>query len=186
RVAGQSPAPPSLSFTWSNILSPQITNAAITVTIQARDASNQIVTNFVGPVTLRDGATGGVVSNSILPSPNHTAITALNPSTLGYAFTPGTNLTVRAVRHYFGTKVSVWTDTGVLLLAQPVTSLPGTWVETPLAAPLQLARGTRYRVASYIPSGNSYYASGLPTNFFNGTIDQSYGGAGDGFPTASN
>src|SRR5205085_1858084 len=65
RVAGQSPAPPSLSLTWSNILSPQITNAAITVTIQARDASNQIVTNFVGPVTLRDGATGGVVSNSI-------------------------------------------------------------------------------------------------------------------------
>ncbi|HWN93701.1 MAG TPA: M36 family metallopeptidase [Methylomirabilota bacterium] len=164
-------------FTWTVFPSTQAT----LVRIEARDISNRLVGNFQGPVNLSASA-GGVVSNTILASPIH-AFSAAGNFTLGYSFTPRSNMTVTAVRHYFGTKVSIWTDAGVLLATQNVSSVPGTWVETPLASPVQLVAGLRYRVAAYVPSGNYYYRNDLGTNFPFGTINQSYDLAGDTFPT---
>jgi hypothetical protein len=120
-------------FTWAPVPSPQSVGVPTVVTIEARSASNSIVTNFNGTVAL-SAATGGLTTNTILPSPVHSSIASGN-WTLGYAFTPNTNLTVTDVRHYFGTKVSIWTDAGVLLAAQEVTSARTSWVTTPLPHP---------------------------------------------------
>ena len=68
---------------------------------------------------------------------------------LGYALRQ-TNLTVTHVRHYFGSKVSIWTDAARFWRAQNVASVPGSWVETPLASPLALTNGVRYRVGVYL------------------------------------
>lgn len=103
--------------------------------------------------------------------------------TLGYAFTPTTDLRVTHVRTYFGTKVSIWTDAGVLLAAQNVPSVPGTWMETPLATPLTLRAGTRYRVGVFSSDSTCYRGDGGASTFTHGTLNQSYEVNADGFPS---
>jgi autotransporter-associated beta strand protein len=125
---------------------------------------------------------GLITTNTILASPVHT-VSSSGTFTLGYAFTPNVNLTVKSVRHYFGTKVEIWTDTGTLLASQSVSSVPGTWVETALTTPIQLTAGAHYRVAAYTAGGNYYWRNDLGGTFPNGTIDQSYEISGDAFPT---
>jgi len=127
---------------------------------------------------------GFLATNNILGAPVHTANSSGN-YTLGYSFTPSTNLLVTHVRSYFGTKVEIWTDTGTLLASQNVVSTPGTWVETPLATPIQLNAGTTYRVAAYTAGGGYYFRSDLGGPFPYGTINQSYEIAGDAFPTGT-
>ena len=94
-------------------------------------------------------------------------------------------MTVTHFRHYFGTKVSIWSDSGALLASRAVTSVPGTWVETALATPIQLTAGTRYRVASYTGGGYDYYRTDMASAFPNGTINQSYFASGDAFPSST-
>src|ERR1019366_5673321 len=110
--------------------------------------ANGAATNFTGVMALTGVSRGAPVANTILASPVYT-FTASGDWTLGYSFTPNTNLTVTHMRHYFGTKVSIWTDAGTLVASQNVTSTPGTWVETALASPVQLTAGITYRVAAY-------------------------------------
>src|SRR5262249_55528974 len=96
--------------------------------------------------------------------------------------TPNANLTVTHVRSYFGTRVSIWTDAGILLASQNVTSSAGAWVETPLSSPVQLLAGNRYRIGVYT-AGSPYYGRfDQPSSFTDGTIDQAYFTSGDGFP----
>jgi uncharacterized repeat protein (TIGR01451 family) len=169
-------------FDVSAVASPPLINQPFNVTVTARDELNRAITNFTGPVALR----GGARSNSILQSPQHSLVSqTLNGYTysLGYSFTPSENITVTAVRHYFGSKISIWTDAGVLLAAQPVTSVAGTWLETPLSAPVTLLTGTRYRVACYTALDQFYWREDGPSAFPHGTIDQSYTTTGDFFPT---
>src|SRR5262249_9047138 len=80
-------------------------------------------------------------------------------------------------------KVSIWTDTGVLLASQNVTATPGIWTETALTTPIQLAAGVRYRIGAYAGGGAYYWRFVLGTNFSDGTIDQGYFTSGDAFPT---
>jgi hypothetical protein len=170
-------------FTWSTISMPQSNGVPFAVTITAQDYFNNTANSFNGTVVLSGVGSVGEVTNSILGNPVHSATAADLAYTVGYAFTPSANITVTHVRHYFGTKVSIWTDAGATLASQPVASVPGTWVETPLTVPLALAAGTRYRIGVYYPSAAGYYWRTDGTNTFsNGTIDQSYEGAGDSFP----
>ena len=169
-------------FVWSTIPSPQSNGVPFAVTITAQDYYNGIATNFTGTVALSCGS--GLATNTILPAPVFSLSNSGN-WTLGYAFTPSTNLTVTHVRHYSGTKVSLWTDGGTLLASQNVTSVPGTWVETPLASPIQLTAGTRYRLAAYTGGGIYYWRTDMGPSFTNGTINQSYYASGDLFPTTS-
>src|SRR5439155_18410062 len=125
------------------------------------------------------------VTNILGTPPQSTSVDSGN-WTFGYAFTPNANLTVTHVRHYFGTKVSIWTDAGVQLARYNVSSVLGTWVETPLASPIQLSADTRYRVAAYSGGGSYYWRSDLAGVFADGTIDQGYGYPGDGFPNGAN
>src|SRR5207245_8459528 len=102
--------------------------------------------------------------------------------TYGNAFTPNVDILVTHFRHYSGSKVSLWTDAGVLIASQNVTSITGTWVETPLSTPVQLLAGQTYRVGFYTAGTTSYGRNDLPASFSDGTITQTYYNAGDGFP----
>jgi uncharacterized repeat protein (TIGR01451 family) len=172
------------SFEWATIPSPQYVNELFPVTVTAKDAFGIIVSNFVGPVNLTGMRGGGLITNSILG--NLVASSSfVGTYTIGYSFTPNTNLVVTHVRHLMGTKVSIWTDTGVLLVSQNVTSVNGVWTETPLPVSVQLQAGTRYRVAFYQPNGIIYDSAGVPASFPNGTIQTIYYSSLDEFPTTT-
>jgi hypothetical protein len=170
-------------FGWF-VTTPQITNLPFTVTIQAQDVSNRVVTNFHSAVLLSASKGGGTVSNTILPAPTF-AFNSSGNFTLGYTFTPATNLTVTAVRHYFGSKVSIWTDTGVLLASQTVSGSGGFWTETPLTTPVALTAGSRYLVGAYTAGGVYYWRTDGSHSFPHGTIEQSLYASTDGFPINS-
>jgi hypothetical protein len=152
------------------------------VTIRALNDANGAATNFARVLAL--SGNGPLVTNNILAAPSYTS-SGSSSFTLGYSFTPNANLTVTHVRHYFGTRVSIWTDSGTLVASQNVISTPGTWHETALASPVQLTAGTTYRVAAYTGPGSYYWRTDLGTAFPNGTMNQSYWVSGDAFPTAS-
>ncbi len=170
-------------FAWSAIPSPQTVGAPFPVTITAQDEVGRVVSNFTGSVTLSGWMGGGLTTNTILGSVVHTA-SGSGTYTLGYAFTPTNNLTITHMRSYSGTKVSIWTDAGVLLVSRSVSGSAGVWTETPLAAPLALSAGTTYRVGFYTAGGSYYYREDRPSGFPNGTlVDGYYYGTADGFPT---
>ena len=168
---------------WSGIASPQSNGVPFGVTISAQDYYNTTVSNFAGPVALSGSCLGAFRTNMIIGNvPYSYYYGSGNYITVGYSFTPNKNLLATTVRSYFGTKVSIWTDAGVLLASQNVTSVPGTWVETPLSTPVQLLAGQRYRLGVYT-AGLPYYQSYDPSTTFNdGTIDQGCESSGDGFP----
>jgi uncharacterized repeat protein (TIGR01451 family) len=171
-------------FVWSTIPSPQSNGVPFGVTITAQDYYNTTASNFTGPVAL---SVPGETANEIFG--NLVATISNNGTyTVGFAFTPNTNIVVTAVRSYSGTKVSIWTDTGTLLASQPVSGTAGTWTETPLTTPLTLSAGVTYRVGFYTGGGlyyYIYYGSSFPATFTNGTIlgGGSYYTASDAFPT---
>jgi hypothetical protein len=106
--------------------------------------------------------------------------------TLGYAFTPNTNVQVISVRGYNTDKVSIWTDSGTFLGSQAV-SASGSWTEASLASPITLSAGTTYRVGAHIPAGMYGYfrTTSWPTTFANGTVGQNfYWSYGDVCPTS--
>jgi hypothetical protein len=172
-------------FGWSFVPSPQHQDISFPVTITAQDAGNNTVTDFTGTVGLSGFSGSGVTTNTILDSPTHTSYWySEGPYTIGYAFTPDADIMVTHVRHYSGNKVSIWTDSGDLLVSQTVTSIPETWVDTPLPVPLQLSAGTCYRVGLYTDGTTYYYGrEDMTDTFSNGTINQAYSTDGDAFPT---
>ena len=176
-------APPD-HFVWSPVASPQFTGQPFTVTNTAYDNNNYQV-NFMLPVNLNAWAPGpGLANRNFLGSPTAQEITPGNgESVVGYSFTPNTNLVATAVRSYFGDKVELWTDGGVLLAAQSVASMEGTWVETVLTNPVVLFAGVTYRVGAHVTNnGTVYWNDNLQTTFPDGAINASWSIAGDNFP----
>jgi uncharacterized repeat protein (TIGR01451 family) len=171
-------------FAWDTIASPQNVGQSFVVKVTAKDIFETTVSNFTGSVALEGSGGVGGSSFSILGSPVPTMTFNNGSFTAGYSFTPNSNIRVTHVRHYAGAKVSLWTDSGVLLASQNVTSVPGTWLETPLATPVALNAGVTYRVGVYT-GGTPYYGRNDLTNVFaHGTILQHYEILGDGFPTS--
>jgi hypothetical protein len=168
-------------FAWSIIPSPQYAGYPFTVTNTALDSSNNQV-NYMLPVNFNAWAPGTApATNSLIGSPSNDPYDS-SESVAGYSFTPDTNLVVTGVRSYFGDKVSLWTDGGVLLASQAVTSVPGTWVDTPLTNSVILLAGTTYRVGAHLITGAQYWNQNLPGTFPDGTIDASWSVPGDAFP----
>ncbi|MEI8049764.1 MAG: DUF4082 domain-containing protein, partial [Bacteroidota bacterium] len=125
---------------------------------------------------------GDVASGNILGNVVNSNSYNNGSFTFGYSFTPSVNLTVTAVRSYFGSKVSIWTNGGTLLVSQAVSGTNGTWTQTNLASPIVLTAGQTYRVGAY-SNGEFYYARyDLGTTFAYGTIDNSCEAGGDNFP----
>jgi uncharacterized repeat protein (TIGR01451 family) len=170
-------------FVWSAIGSTQYVAAPFAATIAALDVFNNPASAFNGNANLVSSVGSGP-TNYILGNILSTANSSGN-YTLGYSFTPNTNLTVTHVRSFFGTKVSIWTDGGTLLASQNVSGPIGTWTETQLPVPVVLNAGTTYRVATYTGGGSYYERTDSLNSFTNGVLNLSYNGTGDVFPTTS-
>jgi hypothetical protein len=176
--------PAQTHFAWNPVPSPQLIGEPFPVTITAKDGGNNTM-DYRLPVTLSALLPGNAAAtDSILNSPTpDMSLSDANEYTFGYSFTPNTNLKVTHVRHYFGDNVSIWTADGQLLASQNVVSVPGTWVNTALPAPLVLPVGGTYLVTVH-ESGGQYFSSvSLPNTFANGTINQSWLDSGNKFPT---
>jgi uncharacterized repeat protein (TIGR01451 family) len=169
-------------FAWSTIGPTQYVGVPFSATISALDAFNNPASSFNGSANLTSTAGGAFKTNNILGNIVYTSSSS-GTFTLGCSFTPNTTLTVTHVRSYFGTKVSIWTDGGVLLASQLVSGGSGIWTETALATPVTLNPGTTYRVAAYTAGGTYYWRTDSLNSFTNGVINQSYDGTGDVFPT---
>ncbi|MCG3150312.1 MAG: hypothetical protein PCFJNLEI_03795 [Verrucomicrobiae bacterium] len=170
-------------FTWSALGATQYVEAPFGVTLTARDVANNVATNFGGTANLSVIRSGSVqITNVLLGSalPAFTNTTAVR--TVGYSFTPTNEWTVTHWRHYAGTKVGLWTDTGTVLATDSVASIVGTWTETALTTGIVLHAGIRYRVGVFTGSEPSFWRTNLAANFVSGTIHQSYRDDGDVFP----
>src|SRR6185436_12038417 len=171
-------------FVWAAIGPTQYVGTPFAAAITAVDVFNNPASAFNGSANLLASVGAGASTSYILGNIASTSFSS-GGYTLGYSFTPNTNLTVTHVRSYFGTKVSIWTDAGVLLASQTVSGAVGSWTETQLPTPLVLNAGTTYRVAAYTGGGNFYSRSDSLNSFTNGVINVSYEGVGDVFPVTS-
>ncbi|HEX5218762.1 MAG TPA: M36 family metallopeptidase [Verrucomicrobiae bacterium] len=170
-------------FVWDAITPPKYVSQPFNVKLTAKDEFQTTVSNFNGVVNLT-GVNAGLVTNRIIGDVVHSNTDTGN-YTLAFAITPNTNLTVTHVRSYSGTKVSIWSNTGTLLVSQSVSGPNGTWTETPLPVPFQLIAGTTYRVSFYTAGSSYYYRQDRPSTFPNGTlVDGYYYASGDTFPTS--
>ncbi|HZL41700.1 MAG TPA: polysaccharide deacetylase family protein, partial [Verrucomicrobiae bacterium] len=170
-------------FVWSIVPSPQLIGEPFQVTITAQDAANNTASYFI-PVSINALLpTAAPGTNTVLgsPSPDETLYDG-DEYVLGYSFTPSTNLVVTHARHYFGDNVSIWTDSGLLVASQDVTSIPGTWVDTPFATPVLLLAGATYRVGVHERNADYFWSDNLPGTFPDGTINQSWWDYGTAFP----
>jgi hypothetical protein len=173
------------SFQWSPVSGPQVAGTPFNETIAAYDKYGNIATNFNGSANL-SGLVGAFVSNTLFGSvPAPTSNYNFGTFTIGHSFTPSSDIQVTAVRSYSGSKVEIWTNSGTLLLSQPVSGPVGSWTETPLATPLSLSSGVTYRLATYT-AGQVYYGrSDMSNTSPLGTINTGYEIPGDAFPTSS-
>ena len=180
------PVPNLMHFAWSAVPSPQWIGGPFPVTLTAQDGANNTL-DYRLPVTLSALIAGNATGvNTILNSPSlDQSLTDGNEMVLGYSFTPTNNLKVTDVMSYFGDNVSIWTANGQLLASQNVVSVPGTWVDTPLPAPLVLPAGATYLVMVHENGVQYFWSQSLPATFADGTINQSWWDYGNGFPTQS-
>src|SRR4051812_37948534 len=106
--------------------------------------------------------------------------------TLGYSFTPSSNISVSGVWRMFGSKITIWTSTGTVVATQNVSGTDGVWTLVPLASPVILTGGTTYVIGAFSNGSNYYWNTTLGTTFANGTIaNAGWEIAGDAFPTGS-
>jgi uncharacterized repeat protein (TIGR01451 family) len=169
-------------FTWNDIPSPQTAGTPVPVTLAAHDVSGNLISNFTGTTLFTGWSNGPTITTNLFG-----AITFSNivngDYTLGYAFRPAVDLRVTHVRHYEGSKVTIWTDTGVPVVTRTVSGPSGEWTETPLDVPVTLFAGQRYRVAYYTAGGGAYMSEVIETNFTHLHIESGYYSVGDAFPT---
>ena len=180
------PVPSLMHFAWSAVPSPQLIGEPFPVTITAQDGANNPL-DYQLPATLSALIPGNAAgTTTFLNSPSPEQSLADNQEFVrGYSFTPTNNLKVTDVLSYFGDKVSIWTANGHLLASQNVTSVPGTWVDTPLPSPLILPAGATYLVMAHENGVGYFWSQDLPAAFPDGTINQSWWDWGNGFPTQS-
>lgn len=153
-------------------------------TLTALDERNNTATAAAGPAQLSAVSIDTSSSHRLLGQAPFTALNQFEKTTAGYSFTPSSDMWVESVRALGGGKISIWTDTGLLLASQAVTGPNGAWKESNLESPLSLLAGRTYRIGVFAdvltPFYNRFDAS---PDFAHGTIHQSYTEAGDAFPT---
>lgn len=168
-------------FEWGTVSSPQRRNAPFNMCICIFDNLNQMVTNSV---SLTFSAIVTNASNTLLDSVEPSGTSSFGTYTLGYEFTPATNITVTQVRTYGGSKVSIWAEDQTLLASVPVVNVSGEWTNTPLTNAIELSAGAHYYLGVY--TGGNIYAwssNAFPRSFAHGTIDQGNYASTDSFPS---
>jgi len=170
-------------YVWDLIDGPQSQDQAFPVRIRAINALNGVVPTFQGTVHLK-AFQGGTAADTFWQEAGVSWEQADGPLTGGYAFTPMEDLLVTHVRHRFGDRVSIWTESGDLMVSQPVTSAPDAWRETPLSPPLHLRARHRYRIAAWSPA-TAYVAPGpAPASSPHIQLHHPVSWQGDAFPIA--
>jgi hypothetical protein len=174
-------------FNWEPIGTNQAVGIPFAVAISAMDGEGQLLTNYTGVAQLFGNHSSTLSDQNILGDVSHTASNDWDSGTytFGYSITPSIPLTVTHVRHYFGSKVSIWTSSGDLLVSQNVESSPGSWKTTELAAPVELEAGVQYVISAYTDNGPYYSRETLPDSFAYGTVDDFYLHINDEFPVAT-
>jgi hypothetical protein len=179
-------------FEWESVGTNLAAGLAFPVTVSARDNEGQLLSGFSGSAQL-SGIVGEVIANQkILGSPEHdSANVSWIPSffggyTAGYAFTPSVAITITHVRHYYGSKVSIWTDTGALLGSQDVVSSSDSWTATEWSVPVELEAGVRYVVGVCDLESAYYEPAEFPLDFAHGSIDKGCTAYGDAYPSLVN
>jgi hypothetical protein len=168
-------------FNWAPVSSPQTSGAPFLGRITARDELDEFVPNYNGPLFL---SATGVFQVPYLMREELVPKGSFPPAnfTLGFEFVPSTNITVTHVRHYSGTKVSIWDAHGRLLAARQVSGTGVGWSQTALHAPLDLQARERY-VVGFVTGSEPYWGTDQGTNSFeHGVISRSVYAAGDQFP----
>lgn len=168
-------------FVWNAVPSPQGAGDPFLIGVAAYDVFNNPVTNLAS-LSLRGielGATSVILGNRI-----PTGTDSFSTYTLGYIFTPATNITITHARHFYGTKVSIWNDSKALVASVSVKSVAGTWVETAFPVPVQLSAGKSYYVGVYT-AGQTYawVSDTWPRPFADGSIQQPCYSSVDACPT---
>jgi len=170
---------------WASIPSPQRLSQAFSATLTMKDISNSTVTTFTGAANFT-GINFNRATNTLLTNAAYNFVENNATFTLGYQFTPKTNIVVTHVRMFSGTKVSLWTDRGYLLTSLATTNAGGVWSDVPLPTPILLVASNIYRLG-FLTGGFPYYSRiDHPTNFSGGSIDQSFYAVGDAFPSIVN
>lgn len=162
------PAGPLEHFTWDHVPSPQSPGAPFNISFSARDAADNLLSNFTGSVMVNACTVQDLSTNRLQDESMPSAFATHENSTVGYSFTPNADLLVLGFQPYAAGKVSLWTDAGILL-GNP---------------PLHLFAGRTYRIGVYSLGLATNYLrfDGLST-FAHGVLHQAYEGAGDAFPT---
>ena len=161
------PIGPVDHFTWEPILSTQSPAIPFNVSITARDAFENVVTNFSGTATLTARIVQDIEPQTLYQfhSVPSTAYVAMENTTVAYSFTPHTDLIAFTTMP----KGRLWTEDGILL--DPYL-------------PAHLQAGKTYRYGMYSPGTvTNYLDFEGPSTFPHGTINQAYEGTGDAFPT---
>ena len=102
---------------------------------------------------------------------------------LGYKFKPSTDITVIALRNYFGERVSLWTDDGKLLASVSSSNYGGRWTEYALSEPVTLTGNESYVLAAYTGGDPYYLCANIESNFTDGKILESRRSAGNSYPS---
>ena len=140
---------------WGSIASTQSLDMPLAATLTAENLTNGVASGFTGPVTLSGYASGTKAAGTIIGDLTCTGyMYGGSELTVGYAFTPNTNVQAIAVRGYSTDRVSIWTDGGTFLTSQSLAAF-GSWAEAPLAVPIALSAGTTYRVCAHVPVGTN-------------------------------
>ena len=155
-----------------------------TVTLAARDSHNHHVNGVSGTAHLGAVALNTSSPHRLLQNESPTALNEFAATTVGYSFTPSSDLWVQSLRSLTSGKISLWTDIGLRLASVTVAGPDGSWKEATLDPPLSLLAGRTYRLGVHAGSSTRFFnrfdgASAFP----HGNINQGYLGDGDGFPT---
>lgn len=173
-------------FTWAPIGSNYLAGQPIGVTITAQNATNNLISGFTNTVFLLAFARGQATTNTILGNLTPDEFFGnSSETTMGYTFTPTTNLQVLAFRTLCGDKVSIWTEDSLLVASEQVAGIPGAWAEVALSSNITLLGAATYRIGAHVPAGATgyYFDNGWPAMFPNGALGQSLLQVeSDGFP----
>ena len=104
--------------------------------------------------------------------------------TLGYEFTPNTDIIVTSFRSYYPGTATIWNASGVSMGSQTSTGTAGTWTnQANLTTPIGLVAGHTYLIGLYVNGTYYYNSAAMPTTFANGTIQTGAYASGNGVLT---
>jgi hypothetical protein len=171
-------------FEWDVITSPQYADNPLNARLIGRGADNEIFPDAIPQVSLSalrldpgEFSTFGEMSTSLA------AGFWFQDGTIGYSFTPSSNLMLTHVRVYSGVRATIWTDDGTLLGSQSLESIDPGIKPVIWAKPVMLRSGVRYRIAVYTANRGAITSMNRSGAFPHGVIHSNYtSDAGDSFP----